>query len=468
VARQRTRLGLAQRQTQRLGLSQGVLTALGVLRMSADELADALLREAEVNPFLRPGLPPPAPPSRPLPAAGGAGADPGTDPGDGSDRIAAAGPDWQQDLIQQITLRSLPAGIAALAVALVGELDERGWLDTPLEAIAADWGQDPASLAAALAVVQGCEPAGIGARDLTECLTLQLVAQGLAADVARATLAELPRFARRDWPGIARALGISQAEARRRGARLAGLSPRPVADRDGAAAPVMALRPDLELIRHPDGRTSVAPARGHVPRPGLDAALARQARAQGFGPDLLARAQAMIAAVERRADTLVRIGTWLVSRQAAALAPPQPPGSIPGAGPGSPPLAATDRLHGPAALVGARQVDCAADLGLHPATVSRAVAGKALLVDGRLWPLARLFTPPAPGRDAGAAAAPGAAAVAHRIAALIAAEDPRRPLSDTALQRMLTLEGVDMARRTVAKYRDGLRIPPAPRRRRRD
>jgi RNA polymerase sigma-54 factor len=98
----------------------------------------------------------------------------------------------------------------------------------------------------------------------------------------------------------------------------------------------------------------------------------------------------------------------------------------------------------------------------------RAAAGKALLADGRLWPLARLFTTPAPGRDGNATDTPGAAAVAHRIATLIAAEDPARPLTDTALQTILASEGVDMARRTVAKYRHGLRIPSAPRRRERN
>jgi len=427
----RPRLDLrpTQRLGQRLGLSAGVLGALAILRMPAAELAEALAREAETNPFLRPGLPPT------LPAASVGG--------DGTAALVAAAPDWQQDLLHQLAQHPLPPPVARLAAWLVGELDERGWLDTPLPELAAREGLDEGELAAALAAVQGCEPAGVGARDLTECLTLQLLDRGLSADQARATLAELPRFARRDWDGIARCLGLSPAQARDRAALLRGLSPTPVAGRGGAAVPL--LRPDLVLSRSPTGEIAVVPARDHLPQPGLDAALTRRALAEGFGTELLARAQALLRAVENRGATLLRIGNWLVRRQEPALTP----------GPGS----------GPGALRPALRTDCAADLGLHPSTVGRAVAGKALLADGRLWPLERLFTPPAPGVSRAGDGAPGAAAVAHRIAALIASEPSGHPLSDARIATILSAGGVDMARRTVAKYRHGLRIPPAHRRR---
>lgn len=443
------RLDLRQRQTQRLGLSAQVLTGLAVLKMSGIELAEALSREAEENPFLLPGLPPPR--------TAGAGAMRAADD-DATARIAARPPDWQMALLEQIGLLALPPDIAALARALVAELDARGRLDSDLGSLAARWKVRPETLEAALAALQGCEPAGVGARGLTECLALQLTAFGMAPADALATLAEMTRFGRRDWDGAARALGITRQEATQRAALLRRLSPDPVGHLRDEAAPT--LRPDLILVRAADGTPGVQLARDDLPQPALDAALVSRAAAQGFGTALLARAQAMIRAVEGRHATLLRIGTWLVRRQAAALS------------------------EGAGALRPALRRDCAAALGLHPATVGRAVAGKALLADGRLWPLSRLFTRAAPGamgqmpvignsealyHDAGVAAdeSPAAAAIAHRIARLIAQENPKQPLSDDRLQRILANEGVDMARRTVTKYRNGLRIPAAHLRRQR-
>lgn len=432
----RTRLDLrqrqTQRQTQRLGLSAGVTTALHILRLPAADLAEELAREAATNPFLLPGLPPPIPAGQGLPQ----GLQPGL-----ADTLPAAEPDWQEALLRQLALRDLPPPVARLAAFLVGELDDRGWLDSPLDGLARDHDLDPDDLAAALAAIQSCDPPGVGARDLTECLALQLVDLGLPVAEARATLAELPRFARRDWAGIARRLGLSQDQARARAALLRRLTPHPVRI---AVGPIPILRPDLIVTRSQLGEPGVALARDHLPRPRIDSAMARRAAADGFGAALLERARALVRAVDSRGATLLRIGTWLVRRQDRAL------------------------TRGPGALRPALRADCAAELGLHPSTVSRAVAGKALMAEGRLWPLARLFTTPAPGADSADPDRPGAAAVRHRIAALIAAEDPARPLSDAALVRILAEGGVDMARRTVAKYRNGLRIPAAHLRRNRN
>lgn len=408
----RPRLDL--RQTQRLGLSAGVMAALHVLRLPPTELAEALADEARSNPFLLPGLPPPLPAGAPA----------------GLDTLAARAAGWQEGLLHQIALRPLPPRLAGLAALLVAELDERGWLDLPLPDFAAAAGCDLPEAEAALAVVQACEPAGVGARDLDECLRLQLAELGLGLDEARATLAELARFARRDWPGLQRALGLDRAGVEARAALLRRLSPHPLAAPPPAGGEV--LRPELTVTRGPLGEIRVELARDHLPRPAIDAGLARRAEAEGFGAELLERARTLVRAVESRGATLLRIGQWLAQRQERAL------------------------REGAGALMAASRAECAEALGLHPSTVGRAVAGKALAAEGRVWPLRLLFSAPRPDAAAGSARA-----VAHRIAALIAAEAPARPLSDAALARRLATEGVDIARRTVAKYRDGLRIPPA-------
>lgn len=411
------RLDLRTNQRLGLALSSSVLGALQVLRMSAADLADLLAAEAAANPFLLPGLPPPISPTTALTDAD----------------LPADQADWQQDLLRQLALMALPARVAAVAAVLVGELDERGWLDVDLDRIAQDAQVGADLLAAALAAVQACDPPGVGARDLTECLALQLIDMGLTAAAAQTTLAELPRFARRDHAGLMAALGLDRAGVSARAAMLRRLTPNPVQGA-GRTAATPILRPDLVWTQGPGGTARVDLAADHLPRPRVDASLARRAAADGFGVDLLARAQALVRAVDSRGATLARVGQWLADRQGRALAS------------GS-----------PAALVPARRAQAAADLGLHPSTVGRAAAGKAMLAGGRLWPLATLF---AGGGDAGA----GPAIAAH-IAQLIAAEPPARPLTDARLAAILALEGVDIARRTVAKYRNGLRIPPAHRRR---
>lgn len=438
----RTRLDL--RQIQRLGLSTRVLASLHILRLSAADLAEALAREAETNPFLLPGLPPPMMVS------------PGPAQGDTLDTLAAAAPSWQEGVLRQIAQQPLAPALMRAAAMLVGELDERGWLDTPLDLIAAETGVDLSLLEQALTVVQGCDPPGVGARGREESLSLQLTDMGLSLSDARATLAELPLFARRDWPVLARKLGLNVDQVMARAALLRRVSPDPVS---GATGPVPVLRPDLVVIRDGLGAPSVALATDHVPRPTIDLKLVRQIGAapegkpaDGFGGDLLERARAMVRAVESRAGTLLKIGQWLVQRQDAAL------------------------RQGPGFLRAASRIDCARDLGLHPSTVGRAVAGKALQADGKVWPLSALFSAPAPGTAAGpkAGIAPGmggqgvqppppaaARAIAHRIAVLIAAEPAARPRSDGEIVQILGAEGVDIARRTVAKYRSGLRIPPA-------
>lgn len=237
-------------------------------------------------------------------------------------------------------------------------------------------------------------------------------------------------FAARNWPAIRRETGLDRASAERRAALLKRLTPRPV-DPGDAAPP---LRPDLVARRQPDGSVQVRALRDSLPRLALDPRLARER----FAPDLLTGARALIAALEARGRTLDRIAAWLAERQAGFF------------------------HYGPAALVPATRLDLAQALDLHHTTVGRALAGKAIDVDGRIWPLSVFFSAALGSGEA----AVSARAVQRRIAELVGAEPRAHPLSDEALTERLRAEGVDIARRTVAKYRQGLRIPSSAARRR--
>lgn len=410
------------RQTQRLALTPLMRMSLSILRMAPADLCDEIAREAESNPFLRHE----PPRSRALHAA---------PPPAALSEPAARAPSFQESLRSQLAQMELPPRTEALALHLVSELREDGILDVPLCDLAGEIGAPLAELERALAVVQRCEPAGVGARDLAECLSLQLVELGLSAADAAATVGVLALFAARDWAAICRRLQIGRGEAERRAALLRRLSPRPV--RGGDTAPVLP-QPDLILTRDALGTLGIEVNARHLPRIGLDPALLAPARADRFAPDLVERARALVAAFAQRGRTLKRIGDWLIAHQSGFF------------------------LRGAEALRPATRAELAVALGLHPATVGRAIAGKSIDIDGRLWPLADLFSPALPG----AGGEVSARAVQRRILALVAAEPPAHPLSDATLAELLRAEGVDIARRTVTKYRQGLRIPATTTRRR--
>ncbi len=412
---------LELRTQQRLALTPELRTRLSVLRMTPAELDEALAAEAARNPFLKRN------------AATAVGAATGLDP---LDWVAAREAPFQDDLRRQIERMGLDPRREAVALHLIAELGADGFLDVGTDELALELGLPEALIADALASLQSCEPAGIAARSVSESLVLQLVAKGMATREAQATVRLLPDFARLNWSAIQSALGVTLGEARARAALLRTLSPRPLAPGESPrAAPLVA---DLRLVRDESGRLAIVPSHSAHPSVQLDQTLVRKAEAEGFAPELLARARAMLAAIDQRGLTLARIGEWLLEKQTGFC------------------------QRGLGALVPSTRQDLAADLGLHPSTISRALAGKALDVDGRLWPLSTFFSAALPGRDGPLSAR----AVQRRVAEMIAAEPETRPLSDECVADQLRAQGVDIARRTVAKYRQGLHIPSSAMRRR--
>lgn len=405
---------------QRLALTPGLRTRLAILRMTPLDLAEEVARIAAKNPFLVLDAPQRRSETPDLPEP----------------QIIAGAGGFQEDLRRQLARMPLDRPTAALADFLVAELREDGLLDIDLDTLAEELSLPLAALEAALRVLQSCDPAGIAARSLAECLELQLIDKGLDPAEAAATVAQLPGFARRDWAALSVALNLDREALVARADLLRGLTPRPVpespADMD---AP---LRPDLRLERHGNGVLAVVIDDTSRPRLYLDEALVRRAASDGFASALLSEARAVIEALDLRGRTLSRIGDWILLHQGLFFS------------------------DGPEALRPASRVALAAELGLHPSTVSRAVAGKAIDVDGRLWPLSVFFSAAVQG-SAGPVAA---RAVQKRLADLIAAEATLRPLSDDSLVKKLRAEGIDIARRTVTKYRQGLRIPSSSARRR--
>jgi RNA polymerase sigma-54 factor len=238
-------------------------------------------------------------------------------------------------------------------------------------------------------------------------------------------LDRLPLVAQGDIDRLAREAGVSPEAVRLRIGALRAYDPKPGARFEPMAAPIR--EPDLIAERGPDGWT-VALNRSALP------AVALAERPMGKGR---AEARSLVRMVEGRNATLLAVGQEVLQRQESALD------------------------HGPEALVPMTMADVAGALALHESTVSRVVAGTAVDTPRGTWWLRSLFTRAA--QEGG----PAAGALRERLARLVAAEDPMAPLSDAALAEVLANGGAPIARRTVAKYRALLNLPPAYRRRKR-
>lgn len=402
-------------QRTRLGLTPALRSALHVLRLSAQDLIDEVAAEAADNPFvlvgeLRTGL------------------------GGQTHEILTAQRSLVADIRHQLALMPLRPEVMQIAAFLAGDLREDGYLDTPLAEMARHTGLEISALQEGLAALQMCEPVGVGARTLAECLALQLVDRGVKPELAQSIVAHLDLFAVGNWRALGRALDMSQDALLEMSALIQTLAPHPVVAGDEAVTPLL---PDVALEPDGFGGFLVRLAIPFAAQVRLNRSLIRASRQEtsAFAPDRQARAEALVRAIRLRGRTLLRICRCIAEHQHGFL------------------------TQGPDHLRPLSRVELASALSLHPSTVGRAVAAKALTVGGRVYPLSFFFSSALTrGSDSPAFTA---FVVQRSISRLIQGEDPDNPLSDSAISDLLMSEGVDIARRTVAKYRGCMRIPPS-------
>ncbi len=346
-----------------------------------------------------------------------------------------------------------------VGTAIVDAIGEDGYLEASVDDIAAALGglgyrAAPEEVESVLLRVQRFDPPGCGARDLGECLSRQLEEMPDSTPHRELTLriagarGHLEAVARRDSAALRRALGATDEELDGALALLRSLHPRPGAG--AAGAPTEYVRPDLLVSRSPRGWRVELNA-GAIPRlrvNALYAELVRQSGAgggagsEGEGPSprqQLAEAKWLVRSLSNRGETLLRVGRAVVRRQAAFLE------------------------RGEAAMAPLALRDIASELDLHESTVSRVAARKYVQTPRGVFELRRLFSNRIATTDGGAASA---AAVRARLRGLIEREEPGRPRSDRRLAADLESSGFRVARRTVAKYREAMGIPPSPVRRR--
>lgn len=424
---------------QLLKLSPMVLQSMEILQMNTLELADYLRQTALENPVLEEAEPWQVRQTwRDMAArAPWVGDPPEGDAAPG--QVDGAADSLALHLGEQLERRNLSAPLLALCQYLIGLLDERGRLDQEdLDDLAAK-GVPADLLAQGVTTLQSLDPAGVGARTSTECLLLQL--RRLPGDHALAeTLCRdhLSLLAKGDESALAQALGVSRKKAAEAARQVRALSPDPLAE-FAPAAPVVYLRPDAWVIEE-EGELVVYLNQWDLPQFHLSDQYRRLAQAQGdqetadYLRQKLRQAKWVLRCVQRRQDTLTACLGALVQAQAPYF---------------------LGRQEAPGPLT-RRQL--AQTLEVHPSTVTRALAHKCLQCRQGLFPVSFFFSS---GRGE-----VSARQVQAKLARLIREEDPRHPLSDQALAQRLAAEGVSAARRTVAKYRQALGLPPAHGRRR--
>ena len=424
-----TRPGITVTQTQKLALNTSLFAAITLLRCDAAGLTRYLEEQATANPHLRLD-PAPAPGLHDwlprwtgvLHGAGFATAD-----------AAASAPSLIAHVMAAIDLMPLPIRDRRIAQALTDALEPSGWLGQPLAVIAGEARASLPEVESVLHRLQAIDPPGLFARNLSECLRLQAQDAGILDEAMAAILANLDLLASGDLARLARICGISQPQIMARFRSIRAMNPKPGADFSPIAAAQLR-EPDLVARATAQGGWSVALNRSALPDLRVDP--------QADGPAQgVAAARALCRMVEARNSTLLTVAAEILNRQQQAL------------------------TLGPVALAPMSMADLAQTLGLHESTISRVVAGASIDTPHGTWWLRQMFSA-AVGEDGGPQLA--AAALRHRLARLIATENPAKPLSDAALTAALAAQtGVQIARRTVAQYRESQAIPAAHRRKRR-
>jgi RNA polymerase sigma-54 factor len=348
-------------------------------------------------------------------------------------------------LLDQLALAVTDPTRRLIGQFLVDSLDEAGYLRIDMAAAAEQLGADPSVVEEMIAVLQGCEPTGIGARDLAECLALQLAERDRYDPAMRALVAHLDIVARRDYAQLRRLCGVDDEDLADMLGELRSLNPKP--GLAFGAGPVQTVVPDVIVRPVAEGGFRIELNADTLPRVLVNrsyySTVSKTAMAPGeraYLSECLQTANWLVKSLDQRARTILKVATEIVRQQSAFL------------------------QHGVAHLRPLNLRTVADEIGMHESTVSRVTANKYMATTRGIFELKYFFTSAIAAADGGDSHS--AEAVRHRIRQLIDAEPADAVLSDDTIVQLLRNAGIDIARRTVAKYRESMRIPSSVERRR--
>jgi len=349
----------------------------------------------------------------------------------------------QQHLVAQLNQTTLEADDRKAAELIIGNIDDNGFLQSTPEEMALSSGVPKEDFEKMLALIQSFSPRGVGARDLRECLLIQLQREGKESSLEYRIVSEhMEDLGRRRFPEIARRMGISVEEVQSAADKIARLNPRP--GQAFTAAPQNYVLPDA-TVEKVDGDYQVVLNNEQIPHLRISN-LYKDIIAQGnngaevkdYIRDKIRSGKFLIRSIHQRQQTISNIAHQIVSRQRDFLE------------------------HGPSHLKPMTMAEIADAVGVHETTVSRAVSGKYMLTPQGIFEMKYFFTS---GYQTATGESMSNTSVKEAILDLVKHENGSAPLSDQQLVEILTERGIPIARRTVAKYRTELNILPSHMRR---
>jgi RNA polymerase sigma-54 factor len=328
---------------------------------------------------------------------------------------------------------------------LIDQVDDDGYMRGSVENLADRLGAPVALVEETLKTLQGLEPAGVFARDLAECLSLQLKDLNRFDPAIETLLQNLDLLASHDFAALKRACGIDNEDLADMIAEIKGLNPKP--GMSFGSSEVQAIVPDVFVRQRPDSTWQVELNNDTLPRVLVNQSYyatvsknAKSSEEKTYLTDCLQTANWLTKSLEQRAITILKVAGEIVRQQDAFL------------------------THGVQFLRPLNLKTVADAIDMHESTVSRVTTNKYMATSRGIFELKYFFTSAIASSSDGEAHS--SEAVRHRIKQLIDNESPAKILSDDKIVDLLGSEGIDIARRTVAKYRESMRIPSSVQRRR--
>ena len=349
----------------------------------------------------------------------------------------------QQHLITQLNQTVLNANDRKAAELIIGNIDDKGFLQSTPEEMALSSGIAKEDFEKMLALIQSFYPPGVGARDLRECLLIQLQRDEKENSLEYKVISEhLDDLGKRRFPEIARRMNISVEEVQKCGNRIAQLNPRP--GQAFAAAPQNYVLPDV-TVEKVDGDCQIVLNNEQIPHLRISniykdiiAQDNNGSEVKDYIRDKIRSGKFLIRSIHQRQQTISNIAHQIVSRQRDFFE------------------------HGPSHLKPMTMGEIADAVGVHETTVSRAVSGKYMETPQGIFDMKYFFTP---GYQTATGESMSNTSVKEAILDLVKHENGNAPLSDQEIVEILGERGIPIARRTVAKYRTELDILPSHMRR---
>jgi len=352
----------------------------------------------------------------------------------------------QEHLLEQVALTTLGEADRELAVLLIGNINNDGYFTGSFPDLVMVTGKSEAELVGVLKVVQTFDPPGVGARDLQECLMLQLeeVEDSPWENEAR-TLIErhLERLAAHDEKFLCKTLALSPDELQQVVAFIRSFNPRP--GRAFERTETEYVEPEVFVVRE-KGQYVAKVDGGQLPHIRISKHYRKlledpsvSAGDKSYIRERIRAGAFLIRSIHQRQETIRKIAQAIVDAQTAFI---------------------TDGI---SALRPMTMIEVAEKVGKHETTVSRTVSNKYIRTPCGVFEMKYFFTP---GLKTASGASVSNKSIQDRVRQMVESEDPADPLSDNAIADAFVQQGVKIARRTVAKYRDVLKIPPSHERRR--